>query len=122
MEIRDKVTNFVAEKLNSTRINSQYKECMNGSVLRTNSMKTMTNYFEKGSINKFFFCFADPHFKKVNHRRRIINTDLLSDYAYVLKEGGKLYIVTDVKDLFDWEYEKLAQHPLYREIPKEETA
>ena len=46
-----------------------------------------------------FFCFADPHFKKQNHRRRIIkyfyfilknyfSTALLSDYAYVLKPGG----------------------------------
>lgn len=121
MEIRDKVTNFVVNKINATRINSSFTHCMNAAALRTNSMKTLTNYFRKESVEKMFFCFADPHFKKVNHRRRIINTDLLSDYSFVLKEGGLIYIVTDVKDLFDWEYSHLKQHPLFVELPKEVT-
>mmetsp|Transcript_16375 Transcript_16375/g.27709 ORF Transcript_16375/g.27709 Transcript_16375/m.27709 type:complete len:182 (+) Transcript_16375:121-666(+) len=72
-EIRDKVANFVGKKVNAMRINSGFKECMNMGVVRTNTMKTLHNYFEKDSIEKIFICFADPHFKKVNHRRRIIN-------------------------------------------------
>jgi len=72
-EIRDKVANFVAEKANSIRINSGYKECLNVACVRTNTMKTVHNYFEKESVEKMFICFADPHFKKVNHRRRIIS-------------------------------------------------
>jgi len=67
-----------------------------------------------------FFCFADPHFKKVNHRRRIISTVLLTEYAYLMKPGGKVYIVTDVKDLFDWEHRHLEEHPLFEECPKQE--
>lgn len=122
VEIRDKVTNFVAEKIGAVRINSGYTKCLNAAVVRSNTMKTLQHYFEKESIEKMFFCFADPHFKKVNHRRRIINTDLISDYAYCLKEEGQIYIVTDVKDLFDWEYSHLKAHPLFEEIPKEETA
>ena len=72
-EIRDKVANFVGKKANALRINSQYKECLNVGVIRTNTMKTLHNYFPKESVSKIFICFADPHFKKVNHRRRIIN-------------------------------------------------
>ncbi len=60
-----------------------------------------------------FFCFADPHFKKSNHRRRIINTALLTDYAYVLKTGGKIYVVTDVEDLHNWQVGKLLEHPMF---------
>ena len=52
MEIRDKVTNFVAEKINSKRINSQYKTHMNIAVVRTNTMKTIHNYFAKESVRK----------------------------------------------------------------------
>lgn len=72
-EIRDKVANFVAKKSNTLRINSGYKECLNVAAVRTNTMKTLHSYFAKQSVEKMFICFADPHFKKVNHRRRIIN-------------------------------------------------
>ena len=43
--------------------------------------------------------FADPHFKQRNHRRRIVNSTLLSEYAFYLAEGGLLYTITDVEDL-----------------------
>ena len=35
-------------------------------------------------------------------RWRIINPSLLAEYAYVLGVGGRVYIVTDVEDLFEW--------------------
>ena len=46
---------------------------MNVSVVCTNSNKSIHNYFHKESIDKIFISFADPHFKKVNYRKRIIN-------------------------------------------------
>ena len=45
MEIRDKVTNFVVQKINTMRINSQYQDYNNIAVVRTNTMKTIHNYF-----------------------------------------------------------------------------
>lgn len=41
-------------------------------MIRTNTMKLLLNYFYKGQLDKMFFCFADPHFKRYNHRKRII--------------------------------------------------
>ena len=64
-----------------------------------------------------FFCFADPHFKNCNKRRRIINTALLTDYAYILKDGGKVYVVTDVEDLHNWQVSKLEEHPMFERLP-----
>jgi tRNA (guanine-N7-)-methyltransferase len=72
MEIRDKVTNFVSEKIKILRTNSNHKEYNNISVIRTNTMKLLLNYFYKEQLDKIFFCFPDPHFKKYNHRKRII--------------------------------------------------
>ena len=69
-----------------------------------------------------FFCFADPHFKKTNHRRRIVNTALLTDYAYVLRPGGKIYIVTDVEDLHNWQVSKLEEHPMFERLPESEES
>jgi len=95
---------------------------MNLGVVRTNTMKTLHNYFAPNTVEKLFICFADPHFKKVNHRRRIINQNLLTDYAYILKNDGRIYQVTDVKDLYDWNCRHLDLHPLFERIPEEELA
>jgi hypothetical protein len=46
----------------------------NASVVRTNIMKFAPNYFRKGQLKKMFFLFPDPHFKKSNHRRRVIKS------------------------------------------------
>ena len=41
----------------------------------------------------------DPHFKKANHRRRIISPSLLSEYAYCMADGGIIYTITDVQEV-----------------------
>ena len=66
----------------------------NAACLRTNCMRYLPNFFAKESLEKIFFCFPDPHFKTKNHRRRIVSDILLTEYAYVLAPGGRLYTVT----------------------------
>ena len=51
----------------------------------------------------------------------INSTQLLSDYAYSLKTGGKIYTATDVKELHDWEVEHMELHPLFERVPESET-
>ncbi|AFZ80214.1 tRNA guanine-n-7-methyltransferase, putative [Theileria equi strain WA] len=119
MEIRDKVTNFVGKRILSLR-KQHPGEYLNVSVVRTNSMKFLPNYVSKSQLGKMFFCFPDPHFKKSNWRRRIINYSLLSLYAYVMKSGGRLYIVTDVYELFVWMKNALDEHPLFVSLGKSE--
>mmetsp|Transcript_32258 Transcript_32258/g.55761 ORF Transcript_32258/g.55761 Transcript_32258/m.55761 type:complete len:188 (+) Transcript_32258:13-576(+) len=70
LEIREKVANYVAQKIYAMRVETSAYQ--NIAVIRTNSMKHLLNYIAKGQLTKLFFCFADPHFKKSNHRRRII--------------------------------------------------
>jgi tRNA (guanine-N7-)-methyltransferase len=64
--------------------------------------------------------FQDPHFKKKNAKRRIISTTLLAEYAYLMAVGGRVYIITDVKELYDWEYEHLKKHPLFEEVAEKD--
>jgi tRNA G46 methylase TrmB len=44
----------------------------------------------------------DPHFKVANHRRRIIQPTLLTEYAHIMAPGGWLYTITDVPELGEW--------------------
>lgn len=73
-------------------------------------MRHFLQYFRRASVEKLFFGFPDPHFKAKNYRRRIVNTGFLSEYAYVLKKGGRIYCITDVPDLHEWHVEKITAH------------
>ena len=86
MEIRVKVSDFVQERIKALRLLHPGKYS-NVACLRSNAMKYLPCYFEKGQLTKMFFLFPDPHFKKAKHKWRIINETLLAEYAYVLAEG-----------------------------------
>jgi tRNA (guanine-N(7)-)-methyltransferase len=118
MEIRAKVTEYIRLRiLNARREHASDGSYQNCSVLRTNSMKFLPNYFRKASIDKMFFCFPDPHFKRKNHPRRIISERLLAEYTFVLKPGvGRLYCITDVAELHEWHVRKCDAHPLLERI------
>ncbi|WFD29212.1 tRNA (guanine(46)-N(7))-methyltransferase [Malassezia sp. CBS 17886] len=88
----------------------------NISVIRTNAMKFLPNFFEKGQLSKIFFLFPDPHFKARKHKARIISPTLLAEYAYVLRAGGIVYTITDVRDLHEWMVKHLTAFPLFRRI------
>ncbi|EEB14451.1 tRNA guanine methyltransferase, putative [Pediculus humanus corporis] len=119
MEIRVKVSDYVISKIAALR--SQYPgKYENIACVRSNAMKYLPNYFKKGQLTKMFFLYPDPHFKKSKHRWRIINDSLLAEYAYVLKEGGVVYTVTDVLDLHEWMVKHFDNHPLFVALTREE--
>ncbi|CAD8156020.1 unnamed protein product [Paramecium pentaurelia] len=113
MEIRGKVVNFVGEKIRALRNEGQ---AHNVSVIRTNTMRHLPQYFRKNSLEKIFICFPDPHFKKKNYRRRIVNPGLLSEYAYLLKSNGRIYCITDVEELHNWHVQHLEKHKMFKRV------
>eukprot|EP00884_Botryococcus_braunii_P022675 jgi/Botrbrau1/9091/Bobra.0305s0001.1 len=121
MELRDKVTEYVKERISSLRRDNpgQYG---NITAIRTNGQKYLPNYFRKGQLRKLFFLFPDPHFKKPNHRRRVIQSQLLAEYAYLLQPGGLLYTITDVPELSSWMRDKMEAHPLFQRVSDDELA
>lgn len=125
MEIRVQVTQFVADKILALRsqhaTGPQERHTYNNiSVLRANAMKFLPNFFHKASLEKMFFLFPDPHFKARKHKARIISPTLLAEYAYVLAPQGRLYIATDVHDLFLWMQTHLDQCELFRRLDEED--
>ena len=119
MEIRLKVSDYVKDRIAALR-EKHPGSYQNISVIRTNAMKYMVNFFNKGQLQKIFFLFPDPHFKKVKHKWRIINTTLLAEYAYLLAEGGMIYTATDVEDLHVWMTTHLSSHPLFEPLEEAE--
>ncbi|GFX97395.1 hypothetical protein TNCV_1077661 [Trichonephila clavipes] len=100
LEIRVKVSDYVQERIKALRIQNPGKV----------------------NLAKCSFFFPDPHFKAKKHKWRIISPQLLSEYAYVLREGGIVYTITDVKELHEWMVKHLDEHPLFQKISDEELA
>ena len=120
MEIRVQVSQYVQDRITALRAtSSQHTSGLSGentalpspvhvgveagpyqniAIVRANAMKFMPNYFPKHSLSALFFLFPDPHFKTRKHKARIISPTLLAEYAYVLKPGGIVYTITDVRD------------------------
>jgi tRNA (guanine-N7-)-methyltransferase len=121
IEIPD-LTSHTVQPSTPTFVPHAFPMYHNVSVIESNAMKFLANFFFKGQLDKIFFLFPDPHFKKTKYRLRIINSTLLAEYAYVLRVGGIAYIATDVKDLFDWMYSHFDEHPLFEKIPDAEEA
>jgi len=120
MEIRVKVSDYVSDRIKALRL-EQPGKYGNIACIRGNAMKHLPCFFAKGQLEKMFFLFPDPHFKKAKHKWRIINQTLLAEYAYVLKEDvGKIYIATDVEDLFEWMTGHLSKHPLFARLSEED--
>ncbi|XP_022207709.1 tRNA (guanine-N(7)-)-methyltransferase [Nilaparvata lugens] len=119
MEIRVKVSDYVMDRIAALRTQNpgQYK---NIACIRTNAMKYLPNFFRKGQLSKMFFLYPDPHFKKSKFKWRIINQTLLAEYAFVLREGGIIYTVTDVQDLNEWMVKHLSEHPLFERITEKD--
>ena len=89
-------------------------------VINTNSMKYLTNYIKQNELEKIFICFPDPNFKKSHFKRRLVNKGFLSEYAYVLKNFGRVYFVTDVEEYFLAARETFLEHSLFRRVEGEE--
>jgi hypothetical protein len=48
------------------------------------------------------------------------SSNLLSEYAFVLRPGGLLYTATDVPALHEWMSSTLEAHPLFRRVSEAE--
>jgi len=121
LEIRVQVSQYVKDRIAALRVAAEqdgpsYK---NVSVVRANAMKFLPNYFGKHSLSALFFLFPDPHFKSRKHKARIISPTLLAEYAYVLRPGGIVYTITDVKDLHEWMAAHLTDFPLFEPVSEE---
>ncbi|KAH3757416.1 trna guanine-n-methyltransferase [Pelomyxa schiedti] len=121
MEIRVRVVEGVQERITKLRADNpgQYQ---NIACIACNCMKNLPHWFHKGRCDKLFILFPDPHFKQSKKRLRIISPMLLSEYAYILREGGMLYTNTDVEDLHKWMVQCLDEHPMFERIPPEQLA
>ncbi|EPY41013.1 tRNA (guanine-N7-)-methyltransferase [Angomonas deanei] len=117
LEIRPKVVSFAQEKTVALRKeNETTGKYQNVWFEQLNVMKYGSSCFRKSQLQRIFFCYPDPHWKRKNIRRRIISPGLVHEYAYWLASGGFLYTVSDVEELEKWMVKCLDDSPLFRRL------
>jgi tRNA (guanine-N7-)-methyltransferase len=74
-------------------------------------------------VERFYFNYPDPFFKKRDLKRRLLKTSFLKWVAFKLKEGGKVYIRTDIPDYYEYILEQLKPlrgiYEVYRDFDEE---
>lgn len=80
------------------KIVSKKKEFPNLSAIWYNIANGL-HFIEDVTVEKVFFLFPDPWFKKKHFKRRVFNIDLLNEIYRILLPSGKLYIATDIYDV-----------------------
>jgi tRNA (guanine-N7-)-methyltransferase len=63
------------------------------------------------SLDRVFILFPDPWPKPRHHKRRLIQPDVVTELARVLKPHGRLRFATDWANYADWTLERLTQAP-----------
>src|SRR5690349_18853268 len=58
-----------------------------------------TTIFPRGAASRVYVNFPDPWFKRRHRIRRMVDHVLAEQIAYLLREGGELFVQTDVWDI-----------------------
>lgn len=118
LEIRDIPVALGQRQL--LKVREEEGACRNAAIVRCNSMRALPRLVLGGSLEAITIMFPDPQFKRSHAQRRIVTGPLVTEYAYYLKDGGYLFICTDVQDLFTYMSGILDQHPLFDAVDQGE--
>ncbi|EGG23995.1 tRNA (guanine-N(7))-methyltransferase [Cavenderia fasciculata] len=70
------------------------------------------------SIERISIMFPDPWRKKRYSKRRLVNANLIDDMVKVLPSGGRIYIMTDVQQMYQHILDEFASSPTSPSIKK----
>ncbi len=73
------------------------------------------------SIEKIFYFFPDPWFKKKHHKRRALTIKLIAEFRRVLKPKGKIYTMTDVSEIDEFQLELFLTRKKFKQELTDET-
>jgi tRNA (guanine-N7-)-methyltransferase len=91
LEIREDLVAYVQKKAKKTGLPVQAVFC--------HAQLHTTSIFEAGAAARVYVNFPDPWFKRRHHIRRMVDSVLAEQIAYVLRPGGELFVQTDVWDI-----------------------
>lgn len=109
VEIREAMVDILNERLIKENIR-------NVLPVHASAEICMEDLIPDKSLENIFIFHPDPWFKKRHHKRRVINPKLLNLCGQKLMPKGKIYISTDVLELFEDIQLQFKENPSYQPI------
>jgi tRNA (guanine-N7-)-methyltransferase len=86
--------------------------CTNARAVRAEAGFFLREFVTDASLSAVHIYFPDPWPKKRHHKRRLIQQPFAMEINRVLKQGGRVQIVTDHADYFEQIQQVIAASPL----------
>lgn len=83
----------------------------NISLVRGNARILLPKYFHSPTYERIYVLFPDPWPKPRHSFHRLLNTEIVSHLASILKPGGDIILATDIRPYAEWVLENAASIP-----------
>lgn len=71
-------------------------------------------FIEDNSVENVFYLYPDPWFKAKHKKRRLFSDNFTREVNRLLKNGGKLYLATDVEEVHQYQIEIIENIGLFK--------
>jgi tRNA (guanine-N7-)-methyltransferase len=105
LEIRLKWAALVDGRLQKQGLGSRAR------VFNADAREALTRIVPPASIATFFLHFPDPWWKKRHEKRLVLGAPLLDGMARLLRDGGEIFVQTDVDERAALYEAQLSAHP-----------
>ena len=110
VEVRKKTVVIFQEKIDTEKIE-------NVLLVHGNGQFALEDMFTDKTIDNIFIFHPDPWLKNTHHKRRVINAKLLTLAAQKLKPTSKIYVSTDVEELWEEILEVFSANKSFTKTP-----
>ena len=109
LEVREYAVNWIQSVISGERAGGR----LGNAAALWYSVPNGLGFLETASIEKIFYFFPDPWFKKRHQFKRAFTPQFLDECARVLRPDGILYLMTDVPEVDVVQREMLREHGVF---------
>lgn len=110
IEIREPMVELANARAERLGIPNSYYICTNANVNLTSIAEDINKH---SAIMRIAINFPDPHFKKRNFKRRLVNNAFVRSLAQVLQSGAEVCFQSDVLELCEFSIAAFASGPWF---------